>query len=202
MLLQNEMPDSEILAALRAGGAAREAVWKFMYLRWRGIWLSKIRDAGGTADEAHEAHAEVHRAFEKTVIAPGFQLHSAKLSSYLTTCVFNRWLKDKGRRPKEAETLEEHHLQGFAENVEATILEEECQKALDMAMNLVSLRCKKILVLWAEGYSGDEIAAEMGFEGGAETTKKERYKCMKKLIEQLKTHAQLTAWLQKCRDHG
>jgi|GEM_PF-6753560 len=42
-----EMPDSEILAALRSGGAARERAWEFMYKKWKGLWLKMILDAGG-----------------------------------------------------------------------------------------------------------------------------------------------------------
>ena len=198
MAVLNEMSDIEILTALRAGGAAREAAWKFMYLKWRGIWLRQILSMGGTADEAHEAHDDVFWAFEKAVTAPDFQLHSAKLSTYLVRCVVRRWAKNTSRRPR-MEEIEDRHVEGFTKSVEEEILREECQKLLDEVLGAIGPRCKKILTLWAEGYSGDETAAMMGFSGGAETAKNEVYKCKEKIKTHLEKHPKIKTSLEDCR---
>lgn len=197
MAMPNEMTDAEILAALRAGGAAREMAWEFMYKKWRGIWLRKILDAGGTSDQAHEAHDKVAMAFEKTVTAPGFQLHSAKLSTYLVKGIFLRWI---GRpMPTPPDEFEDRHVQSFAESVDAAVIREECKKLLDVVIDdMVGGRCKKILTLWAERYTMDEIAVAMGFKGGPEVAKKEKYKCLQNLIKHLEKQPKIRASLEDC----
>ncbi len=201
MLPQNEMTDSDILAALRAGGSAREMAWEYMYKKWRGIWLHKIKDAGGNSDEAHEALNEVCMPFEKAVTAAGFQLKSARLNTYLVTCIFRRWVKNTGRKPR-TEELEDSHLKNFAANVEDEIARRDCRGLLNTLLTRLGERCKKILTLWAEGYSGEEIADEMGFEGGAETAKKEKYKCTIKMEKYLQNHPDFKARLSDCYHHG
>ena len=192
------MTDSEILAALRAGGSAREKAWEYMYKKWRGIWLRKIFDSGGTSDEGDEALNDVCLSFENAATSSGFELKTASLRTYLTSCVYYRWLYNKGKEPR-TEEFEEGHIRGFAESVDVAIFSQECRDLLDtLLLAALGERCKTILLMHAERYKMEEIATAMGFQGGADTAKKERYKCTQKMVQFLQTNPDFNTRYSDC----
>lgn len=199
-MIPSDMTDAQILTALRRGGAARELAWEYMYKKWQVAWLRKIKEAGGSAEEAHEALNSVCMHFENAVISPGFELRTATLSTYLTICIYNRWMKTKGKNPKPEE-MEDNRIWDFMESMDQKIARQECRTLLDELLSALGERCKQILTLFSERFSMEEIAVVMGFKG-ADTAKKEKYKCLRRMEDYLQTRPGLSAALNDCYKHG
>lgn len=184
------MTDTEIIAALQNGGTDGDRAWEYMYKNWGDAWRSVVAKSGGTPDDADEALASAYANIMKTVGDPSFQLEAAGLLTYIVACVRNAWFKIIRDRRKRGITVEikDDSLLGTTEDADAGIDLFERDSLLDQVLAQIGARCHTILAFWAERFSGDEIAAQMGFAGGAVTVKKEKYKCWLKLMEYLRAH--------------
>jgi len=189
--------DQQIIEAFRAGGPARERAWEFAYKDWRDKAIGTIVNRGGTREEAKEALQEAVSSFEHRVRRPGFVLHH-RLSTYFVTCVFRRWARMK----KKSETLEieSGHLEGFVDSVEAEIAKADLARVLDETMARLGERCKKILLLFMNGFSMREIAKKMKFSGGEQVAKNEKRKCQERYENFLREHPSVLKHIQDLRN--
>ena len=197
------MTDNEILAALRAG--KRELAWNYMYKNWRHKWIFVIKKLGGTEEEAHSAMSEAVESFEKAVTKPEFKLNDASLSTYLTNWICNqwKWYTAKKMRPLKMTPVEEKHFrQEPNHTIEDIMMTKECEELLDQVLTSIGERCRKILKLYGERTSMKEIAEIMGFQGGSDTAKNEKHKCIKKLENYVQNKPDLYHSLINCIPHG
>lgn len=190
--------DEQIIQAFRAGGQARERAWEFVYKEWRDKAVGTIVNKGGTREEAKEAIQEACCTFEDRVRRPDFVLEH-RLSTYFVTCVYRRWARMK---KKEAEPLEveSKHLEDFVDRVESEIAQADLAELLDESMSHLGERCKKILLLFMNGYSMKEIAKEMEFSGGEQVAKNEKRKCQERYENFLRKHPAILKHIQDLRN--
>lgn len=191
----------EIIEALRRGGYDREQAWEYAYKSWRDKAMGVIFKMGCSKNEALEIFGEVAMPFEEAVRKPDFALKSATLSTYFIRCVINRWLERRGKKSGEMELLEfeDRHVREVAESVEAQIDHSELAQLLDQSLSHISDRCKKILVMFMNGYKMQEIAEAMNF-AGAQIAKNEKLKCQSKYEDFLRQNPSLQRQITQLRD--
>lgn len=187
--------DQQIIDAFRAGGRAREWAWEFAYKDWRNRAVGAIVKQGGKPDEALEAIHEIHSTFEQRVRRTDFELRD-KLSSYFVTCALRHWVRTKRGEKMKILELESVHLTEFADSLEDQIAQADLAKVLDDSMTRLGERCKKILLLFINGYNMKEIAEKMGFAGGEQVAKNEKRKCQERYEDFLRKHPAILKRIQ------
>jgi RNA polymerase sigma factor (sigma-70 family) len=65
---------------------------------------------------------------------------------------------------------------------EHQLLNQEKRQVLDAALSKLGERCKKVLLMWAGGYSMEEIASALDLSSEA-MARKTKYKCKNQLME-------------------
>jgi len=191
--------DQEILEAFRVGGHARNQAWEFAYKDWRDRIIGTIVAKNGTREEAKEAMQEVVMVFERRVRRTDFVLQH-KLSTYFISCVYRQWTRSKKSGKGSVVDLEDRHLSGFVESVEADIAQTELARLLDESLTRLGDRCKTILRNFMNGFSMKEIAEKMGFDGGEQVARNEKRKCQERYETYLREHPGILQRIQQQRN--
>jgi RNA polymerase sigma factor (sigma-70 family) len=193
--------DENLLAAFRSGGGQANLAWRHILENWRGLYRNPILKMGGTVEEADDAMMEAAEAFQRRVSAPDFKLEN-KLSTYFVSCVINRWKKWANQNKRISQENIAEQAEQFAVDVETAMFSDELKAMLDAVIEAaVGERCRKMLGLFARGFSMKEIAAEMGFrrpngDPNGDTAKNEKAVCQKKIIQYLLKNPQLAGTLK------
>lgn len=189
--MENNISDIDLIAAIREGGNKRLNAWKYLYQNWFNHVALLIIKSGGTKDDVSESISEISWSFEKAICKLDFRLEKATLKTYFTTCVFNNWKKNKRKNTRlYFDEIEEHKLTNFVESVEANIVKRELTDLIDQTLSEIGERCKKILVLFMNNYSMNEISQELKFLN-EQVAKNEKGKCQHKYEHYLKNNPNL-----------
>ena len=190
--------DQEIIEAFRQGGLAREKAWEYAFKAWRDRIYGVIIGKNGTKEEAKDAMQDIAMAFERRVKSPDFVLQH-QLSTYFISCVYRQWIRRRKASTQETTELEDRHLAGFVDSVEASIAQRDLAAILDESLSAIGDRCKAILRLFMNGFSMKEIAAQMGFNG-EQVAKNEKSKCQGKYENYLREHPGILEHIQLLRN--
>ena len=188
--------DDEIIHALRRGNPERRRAWENIYKNWRGVWVSQVRQRGGTPDEADEALGSVAVPFERAVTAEGFRLERATLRTYLVTCILRGWGRQRQKEPPPPTPIEPNDLQGAVESVDKQVMRGELKTAVDALINILGERCRRVLRMFGQGAGMDEIAEAEGWKDAGKA-KKEKYECQTKLKNHLRDNPALANRLKE-----
>ena len=191
--------DQQIIEAFQKGGQNRNHAWEFAYKDWRDRIFGAIVAKNGTREEAKEAMQEVVMVFERRVKRPDFVLQH-KLSTYFISCVYRQWIKSRKSGKMSVVDLEDRHLAGFVESVEADIAQTELANLLDESLARLGERCKAILRHFMNGYSMKEIAEKMDFAGGEQVARNEKRKCQERYETYLREHPGILQRIQYQRN--
>jgi RNA polymerase sigma factor (sigma-70 family) len=95
-------------------------------------------------------------------------------------------LRNKLKRDARTDLTEDSQQYDKAdfESPEYLLLNDERREILDQVLSRLGDRCKKILLMWAGGYSMEEIAATLDLSSEA-MARKTKYKCKNQLMELL-----------------
>ncbi|MBL7826109.1 MAG: sigma-70 family RNA polymerase sigma factor [Saprospiraceae bacterium] len=184
---KSEYTDQEVINAIRQGGPTRQMAWEYIFKQCIGTSILEIIKMGGTRNEALECFNEVAIPLEKVMRKPQFRLNSATLKTYITKCVKRRWLRLQKIRSKEPSKPSERDvfIDDAKENVERQIMGSELREAVDMLINTLGERCRRVLRMFGQGYSMEQIAEAEKWKD-ADKAKKEKYECQTKLKEYLR----------------
>lgn len=190
--------DSEIIAAFRSGGEARERAWEYVYKTWSREIIDFIYPSN--AEEVKEALHEVAIPFEMMVRRQDFTVTNS-LFYYFRKCVYYQWLntKEKEKRNPTSE-LDESFIRDFSESIESEIINSELRKEVYDSLTPLGERCKTILLLFFNKTHMKEIAKSMGFRN-AQVAKNEKMKCMKKYEEYLRDNPSVRQHLKEIMEH-
>ncbi len=174
--MQNsDWTDAKILASLRAGGTTRRLAWEFIFKNWRNRYLQKIRNLGGSDDETDEALGQMCIGWERTVTRPDFELKIASLGWYFDKSLVNAWRRLRQQKPIFSELKIENTKIAEppdGDKIALEILDEALKKS-------VGEDCRTILLLFAQGFSMEEIGQKMGI--GAASAKNQKCRCLLRL---------------------
>jgi len=178
-----------LLAAIQAGGQAREDAWLHITQTW-GAYILKvaIQNSACSPDEAREAYSIAVVGVDKRIrmANQGDFLQKASLKTYLTKSAYYAALEVKKQRRPVADP-EDYAGKLASEDFDQRLRQKECRLVMEKALDGIGGRCKTILLLFNDGYSMEEIALKMGFKAEV-NAKNEKYKCQDRFKSYLITN--------------
>lgn len=192
--------DQQIMEAFRSGGKEREGVWRYISENWSGYCCgTAIRRTKCEAREAKEAFSIACLGVDKRIrTTTGYDfLGTASLKTYLTSATIREVWHVIGQRKKDSGD-EEINLQseGKAEDLSNWFRQKSCREILEKALANIGERCKKILLLFKDGFSMKEITKEMGF-GNENVAKTEKWQCQERFKAYLRANPHITSLLKE-----
>ena len=187
MTANTNQTDEALLSAIQGGGQARENALRHLYLLpgLRETVTRFVLDNGGNRSDAQDVFQEALVLFDRNVREGRFERKSA-LATYFVAIAKWRWVTLRRQQGRYTE-ISPAQYDGEAESPETETLRAEHRELLAGAMGQIGERCRELLRLYQLDYAMEEIAAKMGYSG-ADTAKKEAYRCRMRLREQLENN--------------
>ncbi|MDO8365948.1 MAG: sigma-70 family RNA polymerase sigma factor [Saprospiraceae bacterium] len=146
-----------------------------------------VNDHVGTEEDAKDIFQDAVIVIYEMAKKPGFQLTS-KFSTLFYGIGRNLWMSRRQKRSNSEVTILDHakYIPDESQNID--LLEVERGKLFYKTLRLLGEDCQKLLQLFFQKQSMDEIAQEMGFasEGYARRRKSQ---CKDRLVELIKKDA-------------
>jgi RNA polymerase sigma factor (sigma-70 family) len=174
-----EPTDNDLIDRIRAGGSKRDAAWQHITSAWGGAAMGVAMQRSGCNEwQAREAFSMATMGVDNRVRSTyGHDfLQKATLKTYLTQSTVYAAFAILRKQPKTEELTSAVHL--ASDDHEKRLRSAHCAEVMDRALDCLGARCKKLLNLFANGHSMEEIAKEMGL-ANADVAKREKYKCQK-----------------------
>ncbi|MEO0733374.1 MAG: sigma-70 family RNA polymerase sigma factor [Bacteroidota bacterium] len=179
--------DQETVAAIQAGGAAREEALRQVYLAHRSTIGRMVRRAGGTEADAADVMQEALLALLDNIRSGAFRGES-KVGTYLYSIARFHWLnqRKKQQRRQQRET----------ENAPPEPPRQDHRAEMNQLFAHLGEDCRQVLL--DSIYYGTKmrrIAEKMGYEN-EQVARNKKYSCLKKLKQMIRQHPHLLNWLQ------
>lgn len=187
-IFQTAMTEESLMTALSGSPADRNEALGVLYTwrKYRQPVMDFLRTHKLDNQVMETIWIDVVIGFSKTVRKGNYQ-HEGKLKSYLVNAsrflVLNRY-RD-GRKAKN----EISAMAGTAEAIEypSLCLDAELRRLLIEEMNkVIGAKCRKILFLWGQDYTMEEIRQKMGIVS-VEATRKQKHTCLKKFSNHVRS---------------
>lgn len=182
--MQTNPTDQELIDDIRAGGRPRENAWMYIANHW-GEYCCRtaIQRTQCTREEAKQAFSIAVVGVDKRIRSTeGYAfLGVASLKTYLTASTIYAALDLVRKRTGYAPLIQD---EAAGEDAGKWFGRESCREVMDKALSGIGERCKKILLMFYNGFSMKEIAESFGFSS-EETARKEKYKCQEKFKQYL-----------------
>lgn len=180
---QPNWTDQDIIEAFRRGGKWPDLAWEYMVKKWRGIYITTIKNKAQLPfvddDEVSEALQEMAPAFLNKVRDRNWPGPTHQLSTYFAESVYNAWLKVRRRNNKLLLPGDENISKPEGENEGRN---EEHLYILDQALSRLEQSCRELLHMYYwDGYSNEEITQMFGLN--RQTVKNKLTICRKRLTE-------------------
>ena len=178
-MVEFQLTDSELLAAIQQGGQRREGILRQIYQddKLRKTIVHHIVNHGGNSYDAEDVFQDAIILFDRQIREGNFKGQSS-WSTYFIGIAKWRWYS---LRRKFGGVLEfkPGEYDEPTESLEAHVIENERRKIIDEILSKIGDRCKNLLKLYKLSYSMEEIADELGLSS-PELAKKNAYECRKK----------------------
>lgn len=169
------MKDKEVLERI---GRGDEKALDFLYKKYYRMMIRLVLSNNGTEQDAKDIFQDALIVFWQKA-SSGKLVLTSKISTYIYSICQNLWRKELERKSKlvnEAKDSEEYIDE---DSKERSRIIQECIAALGET-------CQRVLTYYYfDGLSMEKIAEKMGF-ANTDTAKTKKYKCKKKLDEQVK----------------
>lgn len=187
-----EWTDSDLIRDLRGTEAMRDRAWAHIleHTDWRASVLKFVLKNNGSTEDAREVFQEAMFSFYQSIRSGRFESKSG-LKTYFIAIAKNKWFRMFGNRVRHqkhednlARALDrEAHWDG--RRAEEAFMSEDRQEYLLKIAALFGERCKQIMQLFSQGFDMEEIAREVGLSGGADAAKREKYRCLQRILRHI-----------------
>ena len=179
------MQEINYISAILSGD---RAVLTRMYTALFPAIRSLVRDYGGSEDDAKDVFQDAVIVLYEKAQRPDFQLTS-KFSTLFYGVCRNLWMSRQQKKSASEVTIPDHAKYIPDESIEVDLLQVERGKLFYRALRQLGEDCQKLLQLFFQKQSMDEIAQQMGFasEGYARRRKSQ---CKDRLVELVKNDAE------------
>ena len=175
--------DESIVVAIRKGGPANESARGKLYRRYRDKVIDQIRYSlhkwGGNQEDTYDLLHDAFMVMIKKITDGGYKQGSLL---HFWTGIAKGLLSNKLRRDWKLDlTDDELSLDGIdPHSPEMIYLDEERKGHIHQLLSTLGSRCHKVLMLWMNNYSMQEIADALSLSSDA-MARKIKHQCMKKL---------------------
>lgn len=191
-MTKNQWNDKRIIDAISGGTKERNAALRYIFknLEWKSLAIRHVRSHGGNEQDGEDVFQDAIILFDRNLRQGVFQGNST-LKTYFYSIVKWHWLGQL-RKKRPQEEFAPKHERGEEESVEARVIGDEKKSFLQKALDQIGPRCKKILNLYGQKYTMEEIAKEMSL-ANANMAKKATYRCRQDFSAFFKNHPE---WVQ------
>jgi len=184
--------DEKLIAGIKTGD---RHVLREIYSKYFNSIASYILNNNGSSEDAKDVFQDGIMVLYKKCQDPDFQIKS-QLRTYLFGICKNTWLNKLRKKSVKGVPLDENVLLIDDNTLEAEIAWREKERLYRRKFGQMGERCRKIIQLFLEGMTMDEIAKELSLSSPA-YAKKLKYKCKSKLINLVRSDAsyQRTDWI-------
>jgi len=176
--------DSEYVAALRTGGLSRDRATDSLYRRDSKKAVSTLQRYVGynssQHDEVRDLAQDAFVVMVEKICGKGYNDGSLL---HFWIGIAKGLLRNKVKRDARM-NLTDDPMQFDGKDVESPesiMISQQQREFLDSKLDLIGEKCKRVLMMWARGYSMREITLELDFS--SETmTRKTKFKCKQKLV--------------------
>jgi RNA polymerase sigma factor (sigma-70 family) len=180
--------DEEYVNAMRSGGRNRDHATECLYRRDKKLAVSALqRYVGYKSGQHDEVRDLLQDAFIIMVekICNGGYNDGSLLHFWIG--IAKGYLRNKVKRDARMNLVDDP-LQFDGKDIESPeslMISQQQREILDGMLDSIGERCKKVLMMWARGYSMREITTELDFSSEA-MARKTKFKCKQKLAAILK----------------
>lgn len=173
--------DSDIIAAIRAGGLTRTRVENALYAEYAYMVWRRPRKYRLSDEEARDAYTEAFLAVVDHIVTERFRGESS-IKTYLSRIFRNKCVDQhrKNTTNQVAWTETFPDLPDASRDFVRELVGKETLEVLKAHIARLGARCQQILLLAGQGFKPAEIAEELGFSS-AHSASSQRYKCLTKL---------------------
>lgn len=191
--------DEQIVRMVQESPQKREDAMKYFFKdsRLKNTVIEKIKRKGGEEYDAEEAFQEGFKVFYKQLLFDKFQGRSSLRTYFVGICI-RCWLDGLKKSFYKRTTFagEEPSLdEEYQHTPEVDLIAKERKTQMREILGLLGDKCKKVILLGYQGYSGEEIKAQLQLAAD-ELVRKVRYRCMSKLKSMLEKEPHLMSVLK------
>ena len=177
--------DNDYVKAIRQEGASGQYAADCLYRAYQARAQEYLQNYVGKWSGQHEDIRDlVQDAFLIMLKKIRFGGYNEGSLLHFWTGIAKGLLRNKVRRDSRTDLVEDNAVfeQVDLQSPESWMLAKEQHARVHSVLDMLGERCKKVLLLWAGGYSMVEIASEAGLSSEA-MARKTKFKCKKKLVE-------------------
>jgi RNA polymerase sigma factor (sigma-70 family) len=177
--------DESYVTDIRKGGASMEHATDCLYRAYRENVLrmvkSFLRFRSGMAEDAQDVIQDAFLIMIEKIRDGGYNEGSLV---HFWTGITKGLLRNKFKRDARTDLTDDNREFDSmdTESPEQLMIWHEQRETLDEVLNRLGARCKKVLLMWAGGYSMEEIAVAMDLSSEA-MARKTKYRCKNQLME-------------------
>lgn len=153
-----------------------------------------ILSNNGDADDARTILCDSIVNFIKNCYKDEFAIRT-NVENYFFGVTKNLWYRTIRQRKSTTE-LEKVPEKPEIDNPELLLIEFERRKNLELILQEIDEKCRKVLTLWAKDMKMQAIADVLEYSS-AEVVRKKKHFCLKRLIEIVNAHPELVDALKK-----
>jgi len=189
-LKEDQIHRNLILKKIRGTKQERDEAVKLLYFD-QDIRSSVKRFVMNNGGQSQDVRPILHiciMKLVKTVIKNDRLVLRNSLVAYIVGIAKFSWYDELTKRGKVWEGEIPHVIDDHTP--EKLYLNLERKHLLEKLMGIMRANCKEVLMLWANGYSMEEIANNMNYKS-FKMAKKKKYECMKQLLEYIDQHPEI-----------
>lgn len=174
---QNFMQDADFLNALKT---ADHRLIRQMYDRFLPVIVRLVENNSGSRDDALDIFQETIMVLHRKSRESDFTLTSS-LSTYLYAIARNLWMKRLNKKSFSEVSIKDTAVYKSEENIMQAIEDQEKYRLFKTKMDVLKGNCRKILEMFFEGISMEEIAEKLGL-ASVGYAKKRKFICKEQLL--------------------
>ncbi len=187
--------DNDLIKAIRTGGEVRMRALEQIFKN-EGKRLSVIRylkSKGCSQHDAEDLYQDAIIIFERKVSAGEF-MQLASIDNYIFSIVKLNWYNKyrKNQRQSGNEITDDLLLE---RDVSAYYERQERKGIMNQILSLIGERCKKLLLMFTQSYSMEDIAREIGLTDNVHA-RKEKYRCLNRMRVKVQNDKALASYIK------
>lgn len=187
------MDDTQIINGLLINNRQRARFEKALYLQYKYLIEEGSRKYNLSNDDSFSAYSDAVLAVIQNVNNNTFNNNSS-LKTYLFQIFSNKCIdmirKSTTNKQKVHQSAGEPDLLDYlpdnAKNVIEKLMDEQKILVIKQNLELISDKCREILLLFEDGYTDNEIATRLIYNNAA-VAKTTRLRCLEKIKEKMKS---------------
>lgn len=173
--------DEQIVKGLTGNPRERDLALKalFQNQKLKAYIIGFVRKNRGNTQDGEDVFQDAIILLDRRVRQGGYK-GTGSIDGYLQGIAKFIWYRKRDKWQNKTEALTIEHIQEEVEQgIETSIIAEEKKQAIKSILQHLGDKCKKILTMYQNKFSMEEIAEKMDFSG-KDVAKNEAYRCRQK----------------------